>query len=284
MLGARTKLNLSGVSLRSATMKAVALILALAVITGCNGRAVPQVDTSTTRLENSVGRFVQYITDLNQQADGVLDNLKIPQLSRELETLITDTMGELATYRDEIQSKLAPYTSTPTGQISEDLQLLANKLQKDMTDAKERSTVYLNELKGMVEQNTDDVRGRITAYTTKLRKRLNKDTEEIRDTVATYMGEIQSRTNQNVEAMRENVEPYVQQASDSAAQKLKDISTMLESQAETIKTQLESSMKELSTSMDSKLEELTDLISPYATQVREHLENVMQKVKETAVA
>lgn len=90
-------------------------------------------------------------------------------------------MGEFATYRDEIQSKLAPYTAGSTGQISEDLQLLANRLQKDMTDAKERSTEYLNELKSMVDQNSDDVRSRITTYSNKLRKRLNKDTEEIRE-------------------------------------------------------------------------------------------------------
>lgn len=96
-------------------------------------------------------------------------------------TVITDTMSELTTYRDQVQSKLAPYTATSTGQITEDLQLLANKLEKDMTDAKERSTQYLTELKSMVEQNTDDVQGRINAYITKLRKRLTKDTEEIRE-------------------------------------------------------------------------------------------------------
>lgn len=89
-------------------------------------------------------------------------------------------MAELTAYKDDIQTKLSPYAESSTGQLSEDLQLLANKLQKDMLDAKERSTVYLSELKSMVEQNTGDVRTRISTYTNKLRKRLNKDTEEIR--------------------------------------------------------------------------------------------------------
>lgn len=89
-------------------------------------------------------------------------------------------MAELTAYRDDIQTKLAPYTDASTGQLSQDLQLLANRLQKDMVDAKERSTEYLGELKTMVEQNSDDVHGRITTYTNKLKKRLNKDTEEIR--------------------------------------------------------------------------------------------------------
>lgn len=90
-------------------------------------------------------------------------------------------MAELTMYKDDVQSKLAPHAVASTTQMSEDLQLLANKLQTDMTDAKERSNEYLNELKSMVDQNLDDVRSRITTYTTKLRKRLTKDTEDIRE-------------------------------------------------------------------------------------------------------
>lgn len=89
-------------------------------------------------------------------------------------------MSELSAYRDDIQTKLSPYAETSAGQLSEDLQLLANKLQRDMLEAKERSTEYLGELRTMMEQNTDDVHNRISTYTNKLKKRLNKDTEEIR--------------------------------------------------------------------------------------------------------
>ncbi|XP_072249985.1 apolipoprotein Eb [Leuresthes tenuis] len=264
-------------------MKAVALILALAVITGCNARAVRQADTSLTRLESSVDRFWQHISELNQKADGMVENIKASQLSRELDTLITDTMAELATYRQDIHTKLAPFAVSSTNQLAEDLELLANKLQKDMTDAKERSTEYLGELKTMVEQNTEDVRNRVNTYTNKLRKRLTKDTEEIRDTVTTYLGELQSRTSQNLGAVKEQVVPYVQQASDTATQKLSDISSILETQADTIKTELESRMKELRTSMDSRLDEITDLLSPIAIKIREHFEEVVDKVK-TATA
>lgn len=89
-------------------------------------------------------------------------------------------MAELSKYKDDIQTKLAPYTESSSGQLSQDMQLLFNKLQKDMTDAKVRSTEYLGELKSMMEQNSDDVRSRMSTYTNKLRKRLNKDAEEIR--------------------------------------------------------------------------------------------------------
>lgn len=87
-------------------------------------------------------------------------------------------MAELTTYRDEIQTKLGPYVDA--GQLTQDMQLLAHRLHKDMMDAKDRGTDYLGELKTMMEQNGDDVRSRINTYTRKLKKRLNTDTEEIR--------------------------------------------------------------------------------------------------------
>merc|ERR1712035_252748 len=281
----RRKLNLSGVSVHPTTMQAVALILALAVITGCNARAVRQADATPNRWEESVDRFWQYISELNVKADGVVQDLKASQLSRELDTLITDTMAELATYRDDIQTKLRPYTETSANQMTEDLQLLVSKLQKDMVDAKERSTEYLGELKTMMEQNSDDVRGRIGTYTNKLRKRLNKDTEEIRNTVATYLGELQSRATQNLDSAREQVEPYVHQVSDTATKKMSDISSLLKTQADELttqletqaagfRTQMEATAQELRTSLEGKIDELTEMFSPYATKIREQLETI----------
>lgn len=54
-------------------------------ITGCNARAVRQADATPNRWEDTVDRFWQYVSELNQKADGVVQNLKASQLSRELE-------------------------------------------------------------------------------------------------------------------------------------------------------------------------------------------------------
>lgn len=93
-------------------------------------------------------------------------------------TLISDSMAELTAYSENLQTKLSEQTSST--QLAQDMQLLANKLQKDMLDAKDRTTSYLGELTTMVELNTDDVRDRVGTYATKLKKRLDKDTEQIR--------------------------------------------------------------------------------------------------------
>lgn len=93
-------------------------------------------------------------------------------------------MAELAKYKEDIQTKMRPLTDSSTDQMTQDLQLLGDRLQRDMLEAKDRSIEYLGELKAMVEQNSDDIHTRVSTYTHKLRKRLTKDTEEIRKYVA----------------------------------------------------------------------------------------------------
>lgn len=94
-------------------------------------------------------------------------------------TLIQDSMAELAMYKDDLQTKLTPYTQQAAERFGKDLQLLAERLGGHMTDAREQMENYLQELQTMVEQNADDVKARVSTYTRKLRKRLQKDTQDI---------------------------------------------------------------------------------------------------------
>lgn len=113
--------------------------------------------------------------------------------------------------------------------------------------------------------------------------------------MGTYLSELQSRTSQNLEVAREHVEPYVQGARDTASRRLSDVSTMLQSQAEglgqqlegqaeVLKTQLEATAEELRTFLQGRIDDLTEQFSPYAAQIREKIEDIVDKVKETATA
>lgn len=86
----------------------------------------------------------------------------------------------MAKYKDTVEAKVRPLTeSTPT-KIANDLQLLVDRLTRDLQEGKERSLVYLNDMKATVDQNTGDIRDHMSGYLRKLKKRLHADTEEIR--------------------------------------------------------------------------------------------------------
>ncbi|MED6240448.1 hypothetical protein ATANTOWER_021272, partial [Ataeniobius toweri] len=65
-------------------MRVFAVILALAVISGCRARSVVQDNWQRT-WEVTVEKFNDYITELNTRADDVVKDIKSSQISRELE-------------------------------------------------------------------------------------------------------------------------------------------------------------------------------------------------------
>ncbi|XP_059195473.1 apolipoprotein Eb-like [Centropristis striata] len=266
-------------------MKTVALFLALAVITGCNARAVSKANATPNDWEKTVDQFCLYVSDVNQKAGGVVQDLKVSQLSKELDTLITDSMAELATYRDDSQTKIVPFTKTSHSQMSQYPQALSTKLQKDMLDTKGHAVKYLHELKTLMDQNRNDVRRQINTYANKLKYHLNRETDEIRHTVATYLGELQYRTSHNLHYPK----PYVKQVSDTANKQMSDITTLLhtqaqglgqhlQNQAQGIRTHVGAVAESLHTNLEGKMHDLTGVRddSPYATNVREQIKNVMQ--------
>lgn len=86
-------------------------------------------------------------------------------------------MTELARYRDDLQAKI---TETAPTQWPQDLQLLMDRLAKDLQDGRDHSIVYLTEIRSMVDQNTGNVQGRMESYLKKLRRRLNSDMDAFR--------------------------------------------------------------------------------------------------------
>ncbi|XP_017323363.1 apolipoprotein Eb [Ictalurus punctatus] len=279
----------------SINMRAVAFVLVAAIIAGCHARAVPQADEPLVKWEETVDRFWQFISELNTHTDSVVENLKTDQLSRELDTLITNTMAELNVYRADIETKLGPHAKDTSDQLKQDLDLLTNKLQTDMLNAKERSTQYLQELKTMLKQNADDVKNRVNNYIRKLKKRLGTDTDLIRNTVATYLGELQSRGEQNAETVKTHLEPYAKQVQEGIGQKLgtitdlfqsqtQGVSQQLEEQANVLKQQLEQTADSLRISLEGRIEELTGLLNPYTEKIREQLQTVLEKIQEASAA
>ncbi|KAJ8005267.1 hypothetical protein DPEC_G00144860 [Dallia pectoralis] len=282
-----------GVAICEATMKTVALILALAVISGCHARVLRQAEVPKDQWEENVERFWTYLSEINSRAEGMVEDIKTAHITRELDTLISETTAELAVYRDNVQTKLVPYTEETAGQLGQDLHLLTTKLEKDMLEAKKRTTQYLEDIKTMMNQDAGNAQTHIENYTRKLKKRLDKDTEEIRNTVSTYLGELQSRTYQNVETLQKRVEPIVSEAHGTAADRLGSFSSLVKSQgqglnqhvstkAEDLRVQVEATAEELRKTLEEKIDELSSLIGPFAAKINDQLKTIMDKVKETS--
>uniref|UniRef100_A0AAV2K4D1 Uncharacterized protein n=1 Tax=Knipowitschia caucasica TaxID=637954 RepID=A0AAV2K4D1_KNICA len=157
-------------------MKLFAVILVFAFASGGWSRTLPQADSWETAVE----KFQDYFTNLNSKTDEFLQEFRRTQISRDLDSLMEDSLKELKTYRDDMETKLAPVAQEAAQKLGRDLDQLGSRLQEQMQEAREQLDKYAEELQTMMEQNVDDVKTRLSTYTRKMKKRLNKDTHEIK--------------------------------------------------------------------------------------------------------
>ncbi|XP_028820492.1 apolipoprotein Ea [Denticeps clupeoides] len=260
-------------------MKVVAAILALAVFSGCHGWSFHQ-DQPKEPWEDAVDRFWQYVADVNSRAEEMKKTLQSSEINQEFDNLISNTMSELSMYRDDLHNKLGPLAKNTAELLQQDFLLLADKLEADMKDAKERTVMYTTELQTLVEQNTAEVRNRLNTYTRKLKKRLGKDTEEFRNKMSVYFGELQSRINDRVDDVKLRVNPYLTEMHEQTKEKLSALGQMLkshteemrenlETKANDLRQKLEKTQENLRTTLEGKAEEFHAWLEPYRRSVQE---------------
>ncbi|XP_061839476.1 apolipoprotein Ea [Nerophis lumbriciformis] len=262
-------------------MRVFAVILALAVFSGCQARSFFQ-DDLTEPWEAAVENFKNYMTALNEKADEMVQNIKSSQIKRELDTLIQDSMAELDTYRDNLESKLAPYTELTAKRLSSELRGMGEHLYDNVVMAREQMDTYAADLNILMKQNADDIRQKVGAYTRKMNKRLSKNTMEIKTRVATYVEKLQSRATDNMEDLRERLLPYIAQVRDNAQAKVNTLNDLLRLQAESMKEQIVSTSHDIqegyektsdnlrSTLMD-KMEELRGWFQPFVSMISDNM-------------
>ncbi|XP_060949370.1 apolipoprotein Ea [Limanda limanda] len=257
-------------------MKVFAVIFVLAALSGCHARSMPEARSDPW--EDALEKFKDYFTDLTSKSDAVLKNIRSSEITRELDTLIQDSMSELAVYRQDMQTKLAPITQEAAERLGDDLDWLSKKLRVHMDDGREQMEKYSVELQTMLEQNAEDVRVRVSAYTRKMKKRINKDAEEIKSQVAAYFEELQTRASNNVGQMQTQFEPYIAKVRDNTQAKVTTLNDLLMSQvdkmaikmqrtAEDIKDQLEDTAEDMKSTLEEKMEEVRTWFQPFVSMI-----------------
>ncbi|XP_061737476.1 apolipoprotein Ea [Nerophis ophidion] len=262
-------------------MRVFAVILALALFSGCQARSFIQ-DDLTEPWEAAVENFKKYMTALNEKADQMVQNIKSSQIKRELDTLIQDSMAELDAYRDSLESKLAPYTEVTAKRLSGELRGLGEHIYDNVVMARDQMDVYAAELNTLMKQSADNVRQNVGAYTRKMNKRLSKNTMEIKTRVATYVEKLQSRATDHMEDLRERLLPYVTQVSDKAQDKVHTLKDLLASQVESMKEQILSTSQDiqegyektsdnLRSTLLEKVEELRGWFLPFVSMISDNM-------------
>uniref|UniRef100_A0A8C3GA25 Apolipoprotein Ea n=1 Tax=Cyclopterus lumpus TaxID=8103 RepID=A0A8C3GA25_CYCLU len=229
---------------------------------GCHARSVPQ-----DPWEEVVNRFNDYFRDQICKADEVMTDIKNSQISRELDTLIQDSMSELAMYKDDLQAKVVPYSQDAADKLGRDLQELTNRLGDHMSEARDQMEKSGKELQSVMEQNVEDVRFRLSAYTRKLRKLRPSG--------------LRASTSNNMEDVRTRLDPYFAKVLENAQAKVTTLNDLLKSQAEKVKEKMqtvaedikehfEKTSEDLRSTLEDKMEELKTWFQPIVSRISDN--------------
>lgn len=184
-------------------MKFLATVLVLAFVSA--SKAQEQFsDLPPINWEDAVDKFWAFTDKVS-----LLTKEAAPReaLDTELRDLISDALTQLNESSQQLQSRLGPYSA----QFQSDIELLGERLQRDLNSVQGALQVYNEEVGMMVRQNLGDIRHSLSMYLRKYRKRVSRDREEIRRKFAEYQTTLEEQGRRAVVGLREAVEPVAQE-------------------------------------------------------------------------
>ncbi|XP_060708692.1 apolipoprotein E-like [Hemiscyllium ocellatum] len=156
-------------------MKGFTAVLTVLLIVGSLVDSLKQVPDKS-QWEDAVEKFWTFSHDLAQSTHGLLQQLQIAEVDKQLSAMISDCMSELESSGAGLQAELGPYAE----QLGSDLQEAKDRLHRDLEEMRSNMVVYMDEVKLVTKQHLTEWRQTVGLYLRKYRKRLNRDQAAIR--------------------------------------------------------------------------------------------------------
>ncbi|EPQ05977.1 Apolipoprotein E [Myotis brandtii] len=146
-------------------MKVLWAALVVTLVAGCQAHVEEEVKLApepewwqvSQPWQQALGRFWDYLQWVQTMSNKVQEELLSNQVTEELSKLMEETMGEVKTYKKELETQLGPMTQETRDRLSKELQAAQARLRSDMEDVRTRLTQYRNEVQTMMGQNSEDM-------------------------------------------------------------------------------------------------------------------------------
>ncbi|XP_005863467.1 PREDICTED: apolipoprotein E [Myotis brandtii] len=196
-------------------MKVLWAALVVTLVAGCQAHVEEEVKLApepewwqvSQPWQQALGRFWDYLQWVQTMSNKVQEELLSNQVTEELSKLMEETMGEVKTYKKELETQLGPMTQETRDRLSKELQAAQARLRSDMEDVRTRLTQYRNEVQTMMGQNSEDVRARLASQLRKLRKRGSRARDRL-DDMRDQMEELQAKMEEQANQMRLQAEAF----------------------------------------------------------------------------
>ncbi|XP_026571198.1 apolipoprotein E [Pseudonaja textilis] len=258
-------------------MKLFALLFAVGLLSASWANPFFQ-DEPKSKWEETMDVFWGYVTKAASVADDITAQIRGSQLNKELDGLITDTIGEVEIYTEDLRSKFGPYTQELQERLVTEVSALTGKLRNDMEETKAKLLQYSRDTQLVIDHNVDNVKSQFNLLLRKMKKRLTKDAEELRQKLRAYTEEMRTNAEEKVSSVRQNLEPYFSNVREKGQQRIQALQQAIGEQGRMVQEQLNSRVQELKKQFQERLQEVKNAFDQAVDKLRQLVNPILEDI------
>ncbi|XP_029116030.1 apolipoprotein A-I-like isoform X1 [Scleropages formosus] len=247
----------------NAAMK-VLVVLALAAFSCCQAN-VFWPDQPKPQLEQVRDAFWDYVAKATQTAEDTLQTIRQSELGQEVNAKITESADAASQYTVALRSLLAPLVHNMLSRISQESELLKERLEKDLSTVRGQLEPYTEDLKFQIQQRVEQLKQEMAPYAESL------DTETLKATVLQKSEELKGSLEQSVKELQSQLGPYTEELMEKVDQRLQEFQKSVAPMAENIQNQMVQRAEMMQKSLTPYSEDLREKLDPYAQNLKAKL-------------
>ncbi|XP_036393843.1 apolipoprotein A-IV-like [Megalops cyprinoides] len=240
------------------------VVLALVAFTGCHANIL-WADEHQKQLEQAKDAFWDYVARATRTAESTLKDIRESQLGQEVNARIAESADVAKQYAVTLHSQVTPLAQDLVTKISQEAELLKERLGKDLITVRDQLEPYSEELKSKIQQHVEKLRQELAPYTESL------DTAALKATLLQKSEELKGSLEQSVQELQSQLGPYTEELKEKVDQHLQEFKKSVAPLAESVQTQLADRAKMLQQSLAPYAEDLKEKLDPYAQDLKAQL-------------
>ncbi|XP_038850885.1 apolipoprotein A-I-like [Salvelinus namaycush] len=260
-------------TVRNANMKVLA-VLAIAILSGCHANLF-YADEPKPQLEQLTDAFWDYVAKATKTADDTVQMIRKSQLGQDVNDRITESADVASQYAISLQEQLPPAAKDLMTKITQEAEVLKERLEQDLGSVKGKLEPYAEEMKTQVQQRVEQLKQDLAPYAESL------DSEALRATLLQKSEELKGSLEQSVKEMQSQLGPYTDELKQKVDLRLQDFQKRVAPLAENLQSELATRAQMVQKSLAPYAEDLKDKLDPYAQDLKAQLTALYQAFTNT---
>ncbi|XP_053350862.1 apolipoprotein Eb-like [Clarias gariepinus] len=198
----------------------VLFVLAIVAFTGCQANLF-LADEPKPHMEKLTDAFWGYVAKATRTAEDTLKTIRGSQLGQEVNTRIADGVNGVSQYAVTLQNQMSPLAQDIMAKITEEAEVLGERLKQDLTNVRDKLDPYAEDLKSQIQQRVQHLRAAVAPHAESFDSEVLKAT--VLQTIEEKVKELQSKLEPYTEELKQKVKEHLPEFQKTVAPLTEDL-------------------------------------------------------------